>query len=218
MRITRDDEIGGVSAVAIRDAFRFYEQSSWTSSHLAARIGLDAAEAVDLVEELLSRGFIEKDFEHQGCIAFTTTVQGSALAQASAAKPIRRVTADRYVKEVIKRAAEVNAGDEYFYRVKKIAVFGSYITDCPTLGDLDLAIDLQPKLPGSARDATALIRHTDLFRDDGCRRLSYLDRMHWPTAQVCKALKGASKAISLHPFDDPELLGADTRVIYSSDS
>jgi predicted nucleotidyltransferase len=38
----------------------------------------------------------------------------------------------------------VNARDEYVYKIESVVLFGSMLTDMDRLGDVDLAIELQP--------------------------------------------------------------------------
>ena len=43
------------------------------------------------------------------------------------------------------RAAWVDADPEYLYGVSRLMVFGSYLSDKPKLGDIDIAVQLGPK-------------------------------------------------------------------------
>jgi predicted nucleotidyltransferase len=44
---------------------------------------------------------------------------------------------------------EVNEAGKFLYRVRKVALFGSFLTESSTVGDLDIAIELVPKESGN---------------------------------------------------------------------
>ncbi len=44
------------------------------------------------------------------------------------------------------RAKQINAnGTDFVFGISRLAVFGSYLTDKPKLGDLDIAVELRPR-------------------------------------------------------------------------
>jgi hypothetical protein len=60
------------------------------------------------------------------------------------APSLPRAEAERLLELVIAKAEFVNAHPEEFpYAVQTLAVFGSYLTEKPVLGDLDIAIELK---------------------------------------------------------------------------
>ena len=62
---------------------------------------------------------------------------------------LKRAEADRLLAQVIKRAKYINANpQEYPARVTLLVVFGSYLTDKPVLGDLDIAVEMEAAGPG----------------------------------------------------------------------
>lgn len=62
--------------------------------------------------------------------------------------PVTRARADKMVAELPARAEAMNADPRYMHLISRIAVFGSYLTDKPTLGDLDTAIEYAFRIPG----------------------------------------------------------------------
>ena len=70
------------------------------------------------------------------------TLDGGTYCQASAAPPIFRATAERKLAEFMERVHRVHADEHYLYCVRRVLVFGSFLTDAPKLNDVDLAIDL----------------------------------------------------------------------------
>ncbi len=102
-------------------------------SQLGRHISLRwAKEVLSCSEPIASR--VLADLERKGFITtinghFEPSLQGSALAQATAARPLLRATAERLVSEAIERAKLINADDEWAYRVPKLVLFGSLLGD-----------------------------------------------------------------------------------------
>ena len=216
MRITRDMTIAGIPAMKLRETFRWYEGSSWSAASLAESLGVDEPAGLEVVARLLEEGYVEPDGRYDGVTCFKVTLKGGALAIASAGKPIKRATAELLVEGVVRTAEMVNADDSYHFRVNKILAFGSYLTDCPTLGDVDLAVELKPRAEGGDRDTDAILEYANRAQAAGQRFRSYLDKLNWPTEAIHRALKGPSKSISIHSTADPVLEKATTRVLYVS--
>ncbi|MEO8998026.1 MAG: hypothetical protein ABI227_00135 [Rhodanobacter sp.] len=215
MRISKDMMIAGASAAKLRDALRWYERSSfWSAESLAARIGVGTSEGHDIAARLLEEGYIEVKHSHDDVDYYAATLKGGALSLASAAKPIKRATAERLVAGVIHSAEAVNSNDDYLYRVAKLSAFGSYLTDAPTLGDVDLVVELTPRHSGGECDPDALMEYADEAEAAGKRFSSFFDRLAWPTEEILRLLKGSSKAISIHSPTDRVLVSATTRVLY----
>lgn len=56
---------------------------------------------------------------------------------ASAAKPTKRVTADRLLREFLGCVEHMNADEALMHRVSEVVVFGSDLTESSDLGDID---------------------------------------------------------------------------------
>jgi predicted nucleotidyltransferase len=73
------------------------------------------------------------------------------------ARRLHRGTGDRAFASFRERLAQVNAADApYAYRVKTVVLFGSYATDTPRVGDVDVAVELEPKFPPHSPEQKAL--------------------------------------------------------------
>lgn len=82
--------------------------------------------------------------------AYEITSRGHAFANASAAKPVLRRTAESALRQFMGRLHIVNASSEYVYRVRSAVLFGSMLSDAERLGDVDIAIELSPKVDEEA--------------------------------------------------------------------
>jgi hypothetical protein len=211
MRITRDMTIAGVPAIQLRDTLRTYGTGGWDAKDLARDLKASLEDGRRIVEHLLAEGYLEVATSHRGEPLYDLTMKGTALTLASATKPIKRATAERLVEEVRLRAAAINGAETYLFNVGRILVFGSYLTDCPTLGDVDLAVELKPKI----EDREALTAACRKYSADSGRRFSnFFQRLAWPEEEIYRILKNSNSYISLHPSSDAVLATADTRVIY----
>jgi hypothetical protein len=92
---------------------------------------------------------------------------------------------------------EVNASG-YAYRVGRVIAFGSFLSDSPTLGDVDLSIELEdPYRTAAEREAghnariEAALQASRHFGD-------YMQMLRWPEQEVLLKLKNRSPSLSLH--------------------
>src|SRR5690349_8345192 len=106
MRLTPDLDIAGYPALRIRGLFRrVFRDDRWTYHDVMEHPGLRKREAVHLTADLEQEGYLERVKEpspHRSL--HDVTRKGAALMMASAAKPIRRATADRLLAGVVERA------------------------------------------------------------------------------------------------------------------
>lgn len=131
---------------------------------------------------------------------------------------ISRKTADRIVSEVVERAKEINASPypKFMHFVKKIAVFGSYLTDKEKLGDVDIAVLFERREEfesgDSEKDGLECIRiHNKNVYD-------FFEVLYFPERIVKQTLRNKSKSLSIHEYDELERMAKkwDTKhkVIY----
>lgn len=212
MRITRDMTIAGVPAVTLRDGLRRLRNCVWSVYGLAAELKLSDIEAAPILTNLLDQGLVEFSHEMQGDSYYVLTVNGIAITLASASRPIKRKTADRLVAELIARAEAINDDPMYVYDVSRLIAFGSFVTDSPDLGDVDISVEVTPRLPIGTAHANAVRAYADAMALRG-RKLSALDRLGAAEADIYGLLKGPSQYLSIHVGDDV-VKTATTRVIY----
>jgi len=167
-------------------------------------------QARHVYEKLRTEGYIEpSDLPpafHADDENWQTTMKGNTLAHATARKPIARRTADRLVEEFLKRVKEINACDDYVYRIKQVIVFGSYLSDKATLGDVDLAVSLEFRyddLHMRERQCQERIDYA-LRREKNFR--TFLEQVTWPYLEVFTILKGRSPSLSLHDVQVEQIL------------
>jgi predicted nucleotidyltransferase len=78
-----------------------------------------------------------------------------------------------------------------------VVLFGSYIRDAETVNDIDIAVELAPKID----DIELRIKLYAQRRRKCKRRFRNLtDYLGWPMQEVWLYLKSRSRALSLHDF------------------
>ena len=120
---------------------------------------------------------------------------------ATAAKPISRGTAERVLREFVDRMNAVNAAKEYAFKVKSAVLFGSILSCADRLGDVDVAIDLRPRISDSARFRQQCDRRRILAEERGRAFPTVIEWATWPQKEVLLRLKARSRSLSLHEFD-----------------
>ena len=212
MNIDPKAKIAGIPSLKIRELMRMQHYGmGWSASVDQASGLLEISHDATLIvlKELRSLGYIvpvDDAFNY-----WKTTIAGNALANASAAKPIRRHKADQAFAQFMERISQVNQNPYYLYKVVKVVLFGSYITEAETVNDVDVAIELSPKEADPELHWT-LFEQRIQEREKPFR--NYGERFNWPKIEVTKFLKAGSHVINLHDGEDVSKIGATYKVVY----
>lgn len=228
MRIQSGQIIAGYPAMTIRKLMlRGRAYGPGTAGNclelIADVLDIDLDTARQVFETLCSEGYIEPMpadnlFFHEDQCQWFTTMQGNALANATARKPVTRQTADKQIEQLLARVEQINSGD-YAYRVKQLILFGSYLSDAPTLGDVDISIVLEDRYQNAeAREAGHKARIT-LAMEAGRQFRDIMERFMWPEQEVILLLKNRSPVLSLHGEWREHVLERDipSRILFDAD-
>jgi predicted nucleotidyltransferase len=107
---------------------------------------------------------------------------------------------------MLERITSINARDELVYRVSRVRAFGSYASDAPEVGDIDLAVELEQRYPDKDIIELLLAR----AEASGKRLSSYMDRLSYGQQEVHQLLKGRSPYLAIEDSDCPEKFGVAT--------
>jgi len=202
MRISADQSIAGYPVFGVREFVRKYRFTNLFTKAAEAALALSSEAAADFLSELVDLGFIEKSGEQNGNQLFRLTSNGQALANASAARPIHRKTAERVLAQFLERVHRVNATSEYLYQVKDVILFGSMLSEAERLGDVDVAIKLKPKvIETKALEAWSTARR-DAAEAAGRYFHTLFEWGLWPRHEVHLQLKAGSRSLSLHELEE----------------
>jgi predicted transcriptional regulator/predicted nucleotidyltransferase len=194
MRIARGQLIGGVPAIKVRDALL---RHNWVNAEaIVRRCRVNEDVAKNVISELLRLDYIEANDDGYGL-----TEAGAQFTNATASAPIQREKADRIVRELVQRAKIVNRGS-FAFKVLSVVVFGSYLDDAATIGDVDIATELAPTHKDKKKQEKLEKLRLDTALEEGRRFGNFLDQLYWPEHEVQLLLKARVAGLSLHPFDE----------------
>lgn len=130
-----------MSAVEVRNVLRYFIDEVWEDVFIARMEGSDGHA---VLAQLVQEGFLAPPVETQFGIQYELTTAGHALQHASAARPVKRATAQKAFDGVLVRVEEVNADPRTRDRVRAILLFGSFLDEsAATVSDVDLAVELE---------------------------------------------------------------------------
>jgi len=201
MRITKEEVVAGHSALRVRGFLRRFERGFFMHSAAESFMRLNSKQAAEFINDLVALELIEPTMPFRNRAAFQVATRGHAFANATAAKPISRGTAERALREFMDRVNAVNASKEYAFAVKSAVLFGSMLSCVDRLGDVDVAIDLRPSISDSAKFRQQCDRRRHLAEDRGRAFPTVFEWATWPQKEVVLQLKARSRSLSLHEFD-----------------
>jgi DNA-binding Lrp family transcriptional regulator len=139
MQIQTDDLVVGFPAKQIRKLLR--QNAQFLSIDDVTKVlGLRGENALRLMEALEQEGFIEKNtFAPDFNKNWKHTIKGGALSNALFSAPVSRRNAEKALSEFMDRVSEVNEAGRFLFRVRKVVLFGSFLTESSTIGDLEIA-------------------------------------------------------------------------------
>ena len=199
MRIDSKDTILGVPILVIRTLLRrSMSYGGAISERLARRtLKLGPERTREILDELVRQGCYEAGENDLGEPYWENTIKGNTLAMATAARPVTRAKADQIFANFMLRVQQVNDDPYYLFKVTRVVLFGSYIQDTETVNDIDIAIQLAPKITNrKRREKLYAQRRRESKRTFGTQ-VAYLG---WPVQEVWLFLKSRLHTLSLHDF------------------
>lgn len=202
MHIPADQRIAGYPAKRVRDFLRTRQSGKVFNEVALAELALKPKAAHDLLKQLVVTGLIKEYGRHDGQLFFELTCHGQSFANAPASKPIHRKTAERVLAEFMQRMERVNATTEYLYRVNAAILFGSMLSDVERLGDVDVAVNLEPKVREEAAFEEWQMARRHAAEKDGRSFSSYVAWLYYPREEVYRQLKARSLSLSLYELSN----------------
>lgn len=216
MRISSDARIADHPILEVRRLLQLGQARHFNQDDVEKVLSLKKKAAKQFIQTLANEGYIVRDVEWPDDELWNNTEKGNALANASAAKPIKRATADKLYQQFLERVKLINAADEYAYKIKKVILFGSYLGDSSDVGDIDLAIELELRSDDPDTRSEMMAQRVRVAEEAGREFASTWQRLSWPTQEIFLLLKARSRAISLHYIEDDILKRPETiqKVVY----
>lgn len=203
MRLNWVETVAGVPMLTVRDCLKNTRRPVGRD-YFAGFLG-DAYDAQAFMSELVERGWLEvTEFE-----AVQNTVVGNAVAQAKKLKPMSRARAEELLNKVLGAVDEINASGHHSYRVVRLAVFGSYLSESSDLGDLDIAYELEAVWTTETADE---VWQRTLQAFPPPHSADWVRRLGWPEEVVLSKI-AVSKRVSLEAFSTIETYGWPHRIL-----
>jgi hypothetical protein len=214
VHIDKDQLICGVQAVLLRDSLP-ESQSFFIPINIGIKMGLTKIKSKMLAELLESEGYIEPENERNIEGYYHLTIKGGSLKLASAAKPIRRETAEKSIEAFLDRVNEVNTNPNYLYETSDVMIFGSFLSEKEYINDVDLAFDLYLKSQYHGELLDTMIKNKiESAINHGRNFSTYFEEMYWPYKEIMLKLKSRSRILSFHPLKDGILDKIEKKIIY----
>lgn len=215
MNLSPGQMIAGCPAMEIRSLMRRMRPYAGVTPKFVAnvlKISDEQTEAV--ITQLVELGFMERVDLKDDRTWFTPTNLGISLSLASAAKRITRETAQATVAEFMRRVHLVNKRKKYFYSITAVLVYGSFLTENESLGDVDFAIELTPREPDQDKRFKLIRAKINIARSKGRRFANLTDEVSWPQTEVRLFLKNRKRSVSIHMLGELQDLGREKPLRY----
>lgn len=166
-------------------------------------LGAATREAQPVLEAMAAAGFFAADTDQP--MLYRPTSKLGQLALANISNGLTRETAGQLLQRVIDRARLINSEPgKYACEIRCLVVFGSYLTDKPILGDLDLGVEFREIRSTEAQWSFAEVRR--LMRGGAS-----------PASKVMSALRlQKPKQISIHRLEEVIALGTPYEIVFGT--
>lgn len=213
MKINPKETIAGFPLLKIRDLLK--AEMAHSVRGIAYFLKIDKGQAEQVLQTLLELEYIEEETD-AGETIYVNTIKGNALGLAKAIPSISRAKAEELFSGFMQRVNEVNSNDYYLYKVTKVILFGSYLTDSPTVNDIDIVIETQQKETDPKLGREKKAARSKEAAAKGVTFRNIIDYHFYPDHEVKQFLKSKSRYLSLHSSSDEVLEEAVSSQVYPS--
>jgi DNA-binding MarR family transcriptional regulator len=216
VRIAKGETLAGVPMERVRELLR-RNIFLFDTATIAADLRITPSQAGRLAKALLRAGYV-RDVRRPGerVPCYERTLDGSTLAAATMAPPLRRTTVERLLKDVVERARAINDDDGFAYRVARIDLFGSALGEHPRPGDVDLAVTLSRRYADPNEQERADRARLQAARERGRHFPNITAQVFWAQTEVLLALRRRARGLSLSDGGTPERLGTKFKTIFAT--
>lgn len=182
----------------------------------AEKCEINESFATELFGKFVSKGYLKKNGE-VGEETWCATDKAASLFDKPTKGTVKRTIAEKKLEVLLERVRLLNGDPYYLYRVSRVAVFGSYLSDKNLLGDIDVGVELVPR--ELDRDRGHLFREARVNRArfEGQQFSNITEQVMYPLTECYRFLKARSVKLNLTYFSVVEERGFDFNLIYDSD-
>jgi hypothetical protein len=161
---------------------------------LVYRLGCSQKQAKALLKTLIEEGYLDHVKENGWA---ERTSLGTSLAMASAQGGYKRSSCERALQGFMDRVAELHGDPRMPCVVQRVVLFGSYLTDVPILGDVDLFLSLSRRYADDRDLQDSLERERGRLATEMGRHIDYF---YWPEQETKTFLKARSPILKFQPW------------------
>lgn len=210
MKINSNEEIAGFPLLKIRGLLK---KDFLNNEITTAFLKTNQDRATLVLSELNDLGYLEKRADEIPII-YINTLKGNALANAKAVSSISKGKAKIIFSDFLERVNEVNQNSKYLFKVTKVVLFGSYITDSPTVNDIDIAFEIIRKDEDSDVFMAKHQKKVNEAIGNGKKFKTFIDKLGYSETEVIHFLKSRSHYLSLHSIEDGILKRTEIKQVY----
>jgi predicted nucleotidyltransferase len=170
-----------------------------------------------VLEQMIKDAYLlqkKKRYAGRFLYELSETDKGRRFGIATANPKISREKADQLLKELIEKVELINENEDLAYLVERVSVFGSYLSDKPMLGDIDVAIKLTRRKQGE-EFVELNNKRIALAIEEGRGFSNYVERIFWPHREVILMLKTKKKGLSIHDEENDDVINrTESRKVY----
>jgi predicted nucleotidyltransferase len=214
MHIDPKSTIVGFSSLKVRDFLRKEKETVWTLETVKHSFKLTSAKAKILIRELERFGLIESHKSIGSKEYWQVASKGRTLSLASAAKPLYHKTAQKKLEQFLERVRQANERKDFIYKITRVAVFGSFLTDRDRINDIDLAVEYVRKTKNYDRYLKEASERLGIALRGGRRFDNIVSQIFWPQKEIALFLKSGSRSISMHDFKELSMLNTPYKIVY----
>lgn len=207
--ISRDQTIAGISCLEVRRVLRRVGFRAITKRAIQTYLpDLSRAEVNRLWKALHEGGYIAMgrlEDEPEWANRLMMTDKGWDLVRATGALPITRKTADRLLATTLDRADMRRAERMRFaYTPDRMYVYGSYITEKERLGDLNIAVEWEPRYADRDDQFQFRQQFAQEAAHAGRQFSNYVEYLYWGFTHAELFLRNRARGLSLSTVEFPE--------------
>jgi hypothetical protein len=201
-RLPQPRHLSGPRALAgrpfkeVRAVLRLDEGNGFDFSTVAQLSRSEDHEIRRFMADLVTGGWLRQDLRDH----WVVTDRGREILVTSRER-ITRLRAEAVLTAFMERVREINKDRRCTFQVDVVVVFGSYLSDRPRIGDVDVAVRLRPRYRSKKerkeveQAVTALAPHVPAI----------LDHRIWPSRKVISTLKAKQTAVDVRGIGELEL-------------
>ncbi len=203
----KGQKLAGIPALKIRDALNIgVRRENFTADLFREVCRVSDSKAQEIIQALLRESYVKPvEAPHRSLENYQwyrATQKGITLANSTGMPRMPREKGTKLLADFLRRVAEVNGNPDYLYSIRTVVVYGSYVRGENTIGDLDLAYDLEVRTSDQNEFRRLCRERIKLALEKGRSFGNLTEEIFWPMKEVRLHLKARTRGLSLHDLTE----------------